>query len=229
MRYPHTPRHLAHKSARLCCTRILGVMHRIKAGQVFSLNCTLLNASQKKKNQTQNPGGGRAMLKLLERATLAKINAECHHLNVILKRKKGLFFFSVLFHSDLAKENFKTEQVTLSHGLWIRHKGLPCLQLECCSSESPHACPWGGALPGTISACYVILNGHEAPRLGYSHLSPANTSVLFNVQTSVLRTLLVTQFPRNPRIAHETQSISPTSKACLSFAVYRTRRETDLP
>lgn len=53
---------------------------------MFRLNCTLLNASQKEKNI---PGRGRATLKLLERAALARINAECHHpSNVIFKNRK---------------------------------------------------------------------------------------------------------------------------------------------
>jgi len=47
-------------------------------------------------------------LKLLERATLAKINAECHHPNNVIfkKEKKRLFFFFMVFHSDLEKEDF---------------------------------------------------------------------------------------------------------------------------
>lgn len=131
------------KSTRLCCTGMLGVMQRIETGQVFRLNCTLLNASQKEKNI---PGRGRATLKLLERATLDRINAECHHpSNVIFKnrkKKRRLFVFYTFFHHDLAQEDFRREQNKLSHGLWIRHSnGLQYLRVEYCSSKCPCACP----------------------------------------------------------------------------------------
>lgn len=42
-------------------------------------------------------------LKLLERATLAKKNVECHPPNNVIKKKERLFVFSMLFHSDLVK------------------------------------------------------------------------------------------------------------------------------
>lgn len=51
----------------------------IETSQVLRLNCTLLAASQKKTQE-----GGRATLKLLESATLAKINAECRHPNDVI-------------------------------------------------------------------------------------------------------------------------------------------------
>lgn len=51
----------------------------IETSQVLRLNCTLLTASQKKTQE-----GGRATLKLLESATLAKINAECRHPNDVI-------------------------------------------------------------------------------------------------------------------------------------------------
>lgn len=65
--------------ARCCCTGILEVMLGIKTSQALRLNCTLLTASQKKTQE-----GGRATLKLLESATLAKINAECRHPNDVI-------------------------------------------------------------------------------------------------------------------------------------------------
>lgn len=37
----------------------------------------------------------------------------------------------------------------------------------------------------------AVSQGHEAPRLGYNHLSPSNASALVHIQTRVLHTLLV--------------------------------------
>lgn len=59
--------------AHCSCTGILGVVLGIQTSQVLRLTCTLLTASQK-----NPPGVGRVTLKLLERATLAKIDVECH-------------------------------------------------------------------------------------------------------------------------------------------------------
>lgn len=73
--------------------------------------------------------------------------------------------------------------------------------------------------PRAISAPQAVLDEHDKHRAGYNHVSPPNTSALFNVQTSVLHMLLVTSFPRNSWIAHKTQSIPPASLSTGHWAI----------